>query len=497
MADFPTMLFTSPGHIGRRFIQRAMLAIGLLLAAPLAAASPAMPNIILILADDLGWRELGCYGQEKIQTPHIDRLAAGGMRFNQFHAGSAVCAPSRCNLLTGMHGGHAWIRNNHEVKSGRKDWFGGQMPLPEALPNIAKTLKQHGYATGCFGKWGLGAQESTGDPLKQGFDVFFGYNCQRNAHDLYPEYLEDNDRILRLEGNRRGQGRGQYAPALIAGRALDFIRQNKSRPFFLYYPTVLPHLPLQVPEEELSRYRGKWPETPYSAGSYQSHETPKACYAAMISMMDRHVGRIMDLLGELGLEENTVVLFTSDNGTTHLKEQVDYRFFDSVGPLRGLKGQLYEGGIRVPLVARWPGKIPPGTASELVAAQYDLPATLAEIAGIPAGFPGDGISILPTLLGRGEQQQKHDFLFWDFPGYGGQIAVRMGHWKGIKRNLRNNPGAAMELYDLSKDAGETIDLAAKQPEIVREIEEIIARERVMPEVPAFRFGKYHESAAHP
>ncbi|MFZ9936696.1 MAG: arylsulfatase [Luteolibacter sp.] len=491
-------MLTSPSRDpGRRSIRRGALAIGLLLAVSVVAASPAKPNIILILADDLGWRELGCYGQEKIQTPHIDRLAAGGMRFNQFHAGSAVCAPSRCNLLTGVHGGHAWIRNNQEVKSGVQGRFGGQLPLPAALPNIAKTLQQNGYATGCFGKWGLGAQESTGDPLRQGFDVFFGYNCQRNAHDLYPEYLEDNGGILRLEGNSRGRSGGQYAPALIAARALEFIRRNKSKPFFLYYPTVLPHLPLQVPEEELARYRGKWPETPYQAGSYQSHESPKACYAAMISLMDRHVGRIMDLLGELGLEENTVVLFTSDNGTTHLKEQVDYGFFESVGPLRGLKGQLYEGGIRVPLVARWPGKIPPGTTSDLVAAQYDLPATLADIAGIPAGFPGDGISILPTLLGRADEQAKHDFLFWDFAGYGGQIAVRMGNWKGIKRNVRMNPDAPMELYDLGKDIGETHDLADTHPEIVRKIEDIIARERVMPAAMQFRFGKYHEAAARP
>jgi len=448
------------------------------------------PNIVLIMADDLGYKELGCYGQEKIKTPNIDRLAAEGMKFTQYYAGSAVCAPSRCNLMTGMHGGHAYIRNNFGMKKPAPNRFGGQLPIPETMPTIAKTLKEQGYATGCFGKWGLGPQGSTGDPLKQGFDHFYGYNCQSNAHNLYPEYLEDDDGIHELEGNDRGLTGKHYAPQLIADRALDFVRQNKDQPFFLYYPTVIPHLALQVPEADLAEYKGQFPETPYNGKSYLPHDTPKACYAAMISFLDRQVGRLMALLKELQLDENTVVLFTSDNGTTHLKEQVDADFFDSVGPLRGLKGQLYGGGTRVPLVARWPGNIAAGTSSEHLGAHYDLPATLADIAGASFNNATDGISMLPTLLGLPDKQKAHDVLFWDFAGYGGQTAVRMGDWKGIKQNLQKDPDAPLELYNLKQDIGEQQDVAAEFPDIAAKLEAIMRRERTVPEVEEFRFGKY-------
>lgn len=449
-----------------------------------------LPNIILIMADDLGWKELGCYGQERIKTPHIDQLAEEGMKFTQFYAGSAVCAPSRCNLMTGMHGGHAYIRNNKEVRNKKKDRFGGQAPLPASTPTIAKTLKKAGYVTGCFGKWGLGGQGTTGDPLRQGFDKFFGYNCQRNAHNLYPLYLEDDNRIHELKGNLRGQTGKHYAPALIADRVMNFVRQNKDRPFFLYYPTVIPHLPLQLPESDLEAYKGIWPETPYKGRSYQPHNTPKACYAGMISFMDRQVGRLMHLLRELELDDNTIVFFSSDNGTTFQKAQVDYGFFDSVGPLRGLKGELYEGGIRVPLVVRWPKRIRPGTSNNLLAAHYDMPATLADIAGVPYNKATDGISILPTLQGKDDKQKQHSFLFWDFAGFGGQIAVRMGKWKGIKRNLQKNPHAPLELYNLENDIGEKNNVAGTHPEIAEQIETIILRERTVPKVKSFRFGQY-------
>ncbi len=454
------------------------------------AAGKKRPNIILIMADDLGWKELGCYGQEKIKTPHMDRLSTEGMKFMQSYAGSAVCAPSRCCLMTGMHGGHAYIRNNGEVKNNIPDRFGGQTPIPQTVPGIAKTLKKNGYVTGCFGKWGLGGQGTTGDPLRQGFDRFFGFNCQRNAHNLYPKYLEDDDGIRVLTGNERKRTGKQYAPQIIADQAMDFVRQNKDKPFFLYYPTVLPHLALQVPEEDLAQYKGKWPETPYKGRGYQPHDTPKACYAAMITFMDRQVGRLMALLEDLGLDKNTIVIFTSDNGTTHLKDQVDYEFFNSVGLLRGLKGKLYEGGIRVPMIARWPGKIKAATSSDLLTANYDLPATLADAAGVPFDDRTDGISILPTLLGKDNKQKKHAFLFWDFAGYGGQIAVRMGKWKGIKKGLYKNINAALELYNLQDDIGEKNNVADKYPDVAKRIESIMLRERTPPVIKKFRFGEY-------
>lgn len=448
------------------------------------------PNIILIMTDDLGYAELGCYGQQKIQTPHIDQLAAGGIRFTQFYSGSAVCAPARCNLLTGRHGGNAYIRDNGEIKNANPERFGGQTPLPASTPNIAKTLKAAGYATGCFGKWGLGAQGTSGDPLNQGFDEFYGYNCQRNAHNLYPKYLEDNDGIHELNGNSRGRTGKQYAPQLIADRVMKFVKENKDKPFFLYYPTVIPHLPLQVPEKDLQQYQGKWPDTPYRGKSYQAHDSPRACYAAMISFMDRQIGRLHELLEDLDLDQNTVILFTSDNGTSFLKQQVDFTFFNSVGKLRGLKGELYEGGIRVPMIVHWPGKIAPGTSSDHLGAHYDLPATLAAIAGTHFDDKSDGISLLPLLSGKADQQQAHEFLFWDFAGYGGQTAVRTGKWKGIKRGLIKNPRAPLQLYNLDEDISEKQNLAKEHPEVVAKLEAIIQRERRVPELERFRFGKY-------
>jgi arylsulfatase len=446
------------------------------------------PNIIFIMADDLGYNELGCYGQQKIKTPHIDNLAAEGMRFSQYYTGSAVCAPARCNLMTGKHGGHAYVRNNQEV--GGWESFQGQLPLPADTITIASLLKQQGYITGAFGKWGLGKAGSSGDPLNQGFDRFFGYNCQRHAHNLYPKYLVSDKEKVTLEGNTRGLTGKQYAPQVIAAEMLKFIRENKDRPFFLYYPTVIPHLALQVPEQDLNQYKGKWPETPYTGKSYQPHSTPKACYAAMISFMDRQVGRIMKLLKELNLNDNTVVFFTSDNGTTHVKDQVDYEFFNSVGPLRGLKGSLYEGGIRVPLIVRWPGKIKDGEVSDHLAAHYDALATIAHIVGAKVPDDTDGISFLPTLLSQPDEQKKHDYLFWDFAGYGGQLAVRMGKWKGIKRDLRKKPDAPLELYNLKNDLSEKDNIAQKHPDIADKIEKIMLEARTRPVTERFQFGRY-------
>ena len=451
------------------------------------------PNIVLIMADDLGWQEIGVMGQKKIRTPNIDNLATKGMRFNQFYSGSAVCAPSRCNLITGKHGGHAYIRNNREIKN-KGDIFGGQLPLPEGEIGLAKILKSVGYTTGCFGKWGLGAVGTTGDPLNQGFDRFYGYNCQRHAHNLYPKYLVNDQENELLPGNTRSNTGEIYAPQRIADEMLEFVSKNKKQPFFLYYPTVLPHLPLQAPKEDIEEYKGLWPETPYNGRSYQPHPTPRACYAAMISFLDKQIGRLMALLKNLNLDRNTIVMFTSDNGSTHLRSQVDYDFFDSVGPLRGLKGSLYEGGIRVPFIAHWPGKIRSNQQSDHLAANYDLLATIAEIVDVQITMDTDGTSFLPLLLGKTEDQKIPPYLFWDFAGYGGQMAVRMGKWKGLKRDLRKKDKVTLELYNLEEDIGETNNVTSQHPEISAKIEQIILRERVMPTTKEFQFGTYADKS---
>ena len=466
-----------------------LLALGSI-AQPVQAEEAKRPNIILIMADDLGYRELGSYGQEKIRTPHLDQMAEEGMRFTQFYAGSAVCAPSRCNLMTGKHGGHAFIRSNHEIKGTDPKIFGGQYPLPESELTIAEVLKEAGYATGCFGKWGLGGVGTTGDPLNKGFDRFYGYNCQRHAHNLFPRYLVDDDKNEPLPGNTRGITGETYGPQRIADEMLEFVRGHKDKPFFVYYPTIIPHLALQAPDEDIAEYRGQWEEEPYSGRSYLPHPTPKSCYAAMISFMDKQVGRLFALLKELDLDENTIVIFTSDNGTTHLKAQVDYDFFNSVGELRDKKGSLYEGGIRVPMIARWPGKIEAKTQSDHLSAHYDMPATLAEIAGVAFDTENDGISIVPTLMQSKDKQAQHPHLFWDFKGYGGQLAVRQGNWKAIKRNLVKNPKAELELYNLENDPGEQEDLAKAYPDIANALEKIMRDDRSRPAVETFVFGEY-------
>jgi arylsulfatase len=480
----------------RNFIMSAATTLA---AAPVLAGArnPKRPNIILVMADDLGWKELGCYGQKKIRTPHIDQMAAEGMRFTQFYTGAPVCAPARCNLMTGKHAGHAYIRNNGEIKANQYELngttiYGGQTPLATEETTIAEILKARGYRTGCFGKWGLGAAGTTGDPLKKGFDRFYGYNCQRHAHNLYPNYLDRDGRPEFLEGNTRGLTGEKYGPQLIADELLRFVEENHDEPFFVYYPTVIPHLALQAPQEDIDAYNGEWEETPYNGKSYQPHPTPRACYAAMITFMDKQMGRLFALLKELGVDDNTIVLFTSDNGSSHLKEQVDYEFFDSVGELRGLKGSVYEGGVREPFIARWPGRIRPHTVSDHIGIHYDVLATLADIAGAEAPPNTDGISILPELLGKTEKQKKHDFILWDFAGRKGQIAVRMGDWKAVKQQVAKNPDAPLELYNLKTDLSETTDVASQHPEIIEKIEAIILRERDQPAIEKFRFGTYRD-----
>ncbi len=442
-------------------------ALALLLLLPLSAQER-KPNIVFILADDLGSAELGCTGQKKIRTPRIDRLAAEGTRFMQFYAGNAVCAPSRCTLMTGRHPGHAWVRSNRELPGE------GQIAIPAATVTIAELLKGKGYATGAVGKWGLGAPGSEGDPIRQGFDLFFGYNCQRHAHNHYPVYLWKNDRKIELDGKT-------YSHDLMEKEALGFIRSNKDRPFFLYVPFAIPHLAVQVPEDSLEEYRGKFEEIPYDGKrGYQAHPTPRAGHAAMITRMDRSVGRIVDLLSELGLEKDTLVLFSSDNGGPRGGAGMDGAFFETNGLLRGHKGSLFEGGIRVPLIARWPGRVRAGATNEFVGGFQDLLPTFGELAGAEAPRDADGLSFLPTLFGKGEQR-KHEFLYWEFPSGGGWQAVRIGDWKGVLLDLAKKK-TEIHLYDLAKDPGESEDVAAKHPDVVERIAKIMAAEHVPSEI---------------
>ncbi len=451
------------------------------------------PNIILIVADDLGYGELGSYGQEKIRTPNIDRLAEEGMRFTQHYSGSPVCAPSRAVLLTGLHTGHAYIRDNDEMSERGDVWHDlsleGQRPLPANTYTIGTMLQEAGYVTGAIGKWGLGGPGSSGEPNRQGFDHWFGYLCQRIAHNYYPPYLWRNTEKHVLENeyffphqrlpddvdpydpaSYAAYSGTQYSMDLMAGEALAFIADNQGHPFFLYLPFTVPHAALQVPEESLREYEGAFPETPYRGDKgYLPHPTPRAAYAAMITRMDREIGRILSLLSELGLDENTVVMFTSDNGPT-FNGGTDSEFFNSAGPLRGLKTELYEGGIRVPLIARWPGHVPPGGVSDHVSAFWDFLPTLTDLVGTELPIEVDGLSMVPTLLGEPTEQQRHEYLYWE---YQGRQAVRLGDWKGY----RGGVDSPIELYDLRGDIGERRDVAAQHPDVVARIADIMGSGR--------------------
>ncbi|MGI8602149.1 MAG: arylsulfatase [Verrucomicrobiales bacterium] len=455
------------------------------LAAALAGISLTLaadkPNIVFILADDLGVGELGCYGQKMIRTPNIDRLANEGMRFTACYAGSAVCAPSRCSLLTGKHPGHAFVRDNRELP-GRvgagEETYPGQTPLPENDLTIAKLLRSAGYLSTCIGKWGLGNVGNSGDPQKQGFDHFFGYYCQRHAHNHYPRFLFRDGSKLMLDGNEGGATGRHYAQDQFIAEAEKFLRENKHRPFLLYLPVTIPHLAIQGPEEALAEYRGKFPEPEdYKPGSYFKHATPRAGYAGMVTYLDRGVGRILTLLDELKLDEKTLVLFSSDNGPTHDRVGgADSDFFKSSEGRRGRKGSLYEGGLRVPLLARWPGKIKPGTVSDHVCAFWDVLPTLGELAGVIPPPHLDGLSFAPTLLGR-EGQKSHEFLYWEFPAYGHHQALRAGKWKAVRPQLAKAPKAEPELYDLAADPGEAHDVADQNPEVVERLRALMVEAR--------------------
>ncbi len=429
------------------------------------------PNIVFILADDLGYGDLGCYGQQQIKTPYIDRLASEGMRFTQFYAGTTVCAPSRSSLLTGQHTGHTFIRGNKEIQPE------GQFPLADSVQTFAQLLQQAGYRTGAFGKWGLGMVGTSGAPDQKGFDQFFGYNCQRQSHRYYPTHLWDNDRKVILEGNGL-RYKTTYAPQLIQEKALEFIEESKGAPFFLFIPTVLPHAELQGPDDvHYRQYRGAFEEHRHqgqdygvdaTVGGYASVDDPRATFAAMVSRLDAHVGEVLDKLAELGLAENTIVIFSSDNGP-HKEGGADPDFFNSGGGFRGYKRDLYEGGIRVPFIVRWPGRVTAGSQSDFTGAFWDVMPTFVAIAGLTHPRYTDGLSFLPTLLGDERVQEQHPFLYWEFHEGGGKQAVRSGKWKAVRLNVQGTQPVT-ELYDLENDPEETMDLAAEHPDVVAQLE---------------------------
>jgi arylsulfatase A len=430
---------------------------GLAGAHPVAAAVHP-PNILFILADDLGYGDLGSYGQKLIRTPRLDRMAREGMRFTDHYSGAPSCAPSRCVLMTGRHTGHARIRANSD-----------RPILPEDA-TVTEALQQAGYATGVFGKWGLGLEDSSGAPWRKGVDEFLGYLDQTHAHTYYPDHLWRNGQRLDIPENRGGQRR-VYSHDLLADAALEFIRKNKDKPFFLYGAFTIPHAEVAVPADSLAEYRGKWPEPKAFPGSktYAPQTQPRAVRAAMITRLDRDVGRILDLLDELKLSENTLVIFTSDNGPITAGGQ-DPEFFDSNGPLRDLKFTLYEGGIRVPFIARWPGRIAKGSESRLISDFADMFPTFAELGGakLPAGL--DGVSIVPTLFGASTRQTLRDHHYWEAAP---QQAVRRGEWK----MYRAAPDRPAELYHLATDMGETKNVAAANPEVTAAMQKLLSTSR--------------------
>lgn len=482
--------------LGRLFVPFAAALMSL------SAAEARPPNVIFLLCDDLGYGDVGCFGQKKIRTPNIDRLARDGMRLTNHYSGHNVCAPARCVLMTGKHPGHAYIRENRGGLNGAE----GQEPVPPGELELPKLFKKMGYQIGGFGKWGLGPMGSTGDPLRQGFDRFFGYNCQAVAHNFYPTHLWDNDQRLELRNTKFAAHQKlpadkdaadpasfapyvgtDYAPDLINEQALRFIRDHRDRPFFLYYPTTVPHLALQVPDDSLKEYEGAFPEEPYSGDrGYLPHRTPRAAYAAMITRLDREIGRMLTLIHDLGLDEQTIVIFTSDNGPLYDRVGgTDAEFFNSAGGLRGRKGSFYEGGFRVPGIVRWTGQIASGTTSDRVTGFEDWLPTLSELVGAtePAPSEIDGISFAPTL--RGMVQPERAFLYRESPGYGGQQAVRVGPWKAIRTNLhpaakaKNRTPGSLQLYHLVNDPAETTNVAEKHPEVVKQLEGIL-REQHQP-----------------
>lgn len=480
---------------------------------PERKAGERLPNIVFLIADDLGYGDVGAFGQKIIKTPNIDAIAKSGVKLTNHYAGNAVCAPSRCVLMTGLHPGHAQVRDNREHKPE------GQHPLAAGTRTLARILNENGYATGGFGKWGLGFPGSDGRPTAQGFDRFFGYNCQAKAHNNYPTYLWDNDTRVdianpafaahqKLSPKVDKADPASYAPYsgvhyamdLITDKAVSFVESNKDKPFFLYYPTIVPHLALQVPADSLEPYRDLKEEGPYDGSrGYLPNFTPRATYAAMVSRMDASIGRILKKIDDLGLTDDTIVVFTSDNGPLYDRlGGTDTDFFSSARDLRGRKGSLYEGGVRVPTIVKFPGRIKPGTESQFMSGFEDWLPTLLSMSGLAGKTPEglDGRDIAPTL--KGETQKPREFLYREFPGYGGQQAVWDGRWKAVRQNL-NRPAATTkaaakkkqqaapgpirtELYDLESDPSESKDVAAEHPEIVARLEAILKAQHTPSEI---------------
>lgn len=451
---------------------RSFFLVGLFaFATPAVAADK--PNIIYVLADDMGYGDLSCYGQATLKTPHLDRMANEGMRFTNHYAGSTVCAPSRCVLLTGKHGGHATVRGNDSGLIGDEEI------------TIAEMLRDAGYRTGCVGKWGVGNPPPLDDPKRNGFDYFYGYVNMFHAHNFYPEFIVRNGEKFKLRNvlaekwrqpardGREGRGVAEtkvdYVPDLITAEALSFVERNKERPFFLYYALNVPHANNEGGRDGM--------EVP-TFGEFGSRDWPKPekGFASMIRNIDRDIGKLFEKLKRLDLDRNTIVFFASDNGP-HQEGGHVMDFFDSNGSLSGMKRDLFEGGIRVPLIVRWPGKIQPGSTSDHVSAFQDMMPTLGQLGGA-AEVPGDGISMTPTLLGNESRQRKHPYLYWEFKEQGGKQAVLRKTWKAVRLNWLRQTDAPIQLFDLAVDPSEQQDVASEHSEIVDQMEAIMKREHV-------------------
>ncbi len=451
-----TRISAAAGSLGRLILACLVVCPGIAQAVAEKPAGPP-PNIVLIVADDLGYGGLGCYGQQLVKTPHIDSLAREGLRFTDFYAGSCMCAPSRSVLMTGQHTGHTRVRSNDPRQTLAAD--------DVALTTI---LSGAGYACGGFGKWGLGTVETPGAPAKHGFQEWTGFIDQSRAHFHYQDWLWQGGNKVPLAGNDLAAGRRTtYAADVIHAAALEFIRENRSGPFFCLLASTIPHAELLVPEDSLAEYDGRFPETPYVGDHYASNPKPRATSAGMVTRFDRDVGRLVTLLDELGIADNTVVFFTSDNGPINAGG-ADPEFFRNAGPLRGLKFSLYEGGLRVPMIARWPGRIAAGSVTHHIGGFEDLLPTCCELAGAAAPAGIDGVSLVPTLLGEPGQVQR-PFCYWEV---GEQPtlaqAARVGSWKA----LRPRADAPIELYDLTADIGEANDVGPSHPDVVASMEAI-------------------------